>query len=97
MSYAESLRLNAVKLRKLAEQPYRLSIAERAFVLDAALDLESAAVWTQPTPSADRVRAAFMAGHLAAQDQTDKYGETHETPEEAYAAWIAQHTPPGEE
>jgi hypothetical protein len=43
----------------------------------------------QPTHSADRERAAFYWAFQRGLDAVDKYGEQHEQPEEAYAAWRA--------
>ena len=92
MSASESMRLSAVRLRKLAEVPYRLNVAEKALLLDAALDLEAAAVIAQPPLSDDRQRTAFMAGraaHVSARGWRFKRQYAEENDAHAYTAWLA--------
>jgi hypothetical protein len=71
MNESERLKLNAVRLRNLAAEPYRLNVVEKALILDAALDLETAAVLAQPArvqPAAVRQEPTWQPIETAPKD-----------------------------
>lgn len=90
---ADLLEQQAQRLAAVEAERHRLT-NERDYLAEALRERDRTTERLRAERDA-QVREAFMAGHLAAQDQTDRYGETHETPEEAFATYLATRTPKG--